>query len=294
MSSFRSSLLTAALAVLATSSAQADPFSFSTGNPDGLIATASRPGTPGKTEIESADDFILGQTTTITGATFTGLLTAGAAAPSIGQVVVEIYRVFPLDSNIGRTSGPPTFSTPQVPTRVNSPSDIAFDSRSSNIAGQLSFSTSVLAASFSTANSVLNGINPSPSQFTGGEGPISGQEVRFNISFASALVLPADHYFFIPQVQVTGGEFYWLSAPKPIVTPGTPFVPDLQTWIRSAALDPDWLRVGTDITHQGPFNAAFSLTGTVAAVPEPETYALMLFGFAAMGILRRSRRNRAG
>jgi hypothetical protein len=292
MSSFHSSLLTAALAVLAASSAQADPFSFSTGTPDGLIATASRPGTPGKTEIEAADDFVLGQTTTITGATFTGLLTAGGAVPSIGQVVIEIYRVFPLDSNVGRTFGPPTFSTPQVPTRVNSPSDIAFDSRSSDIAGQLSFSTSVLAASFATANSVLNGINPSPNQFTGGEGPITGQEVRFNISFASALVLPADHYFFIPQVQVTGGEFFWLSAPRPIVASGTPFVPDLQTWIRNAALDPDWLRVGTDITHQGPYNAAFSLTGTVAAVPEPETYALMLFGFAAMGILRRSRRIR--
>ena len=70
--------------------------------------------------------------------------------------------------------------------------------------------------------------------------------------------------------------------------PGAPFPPgstDLQSWIRNAALDPDWLRVGTDITHQGPFNAVFSLSGdTVAAVPEPETYALLLIGFAAMGV----------
>jgi hypothetical protein len=73
---------------------------------------------------------------------------------------------------------------------------------------------------------------------------------------------------------LTSGEFYWLSAPRPIVPPGVPFPAgstDLQSWIRNAALDPDWLRVGTDITHQGPFNAVFSLSGeTLAAVPEPE------------------------
>jgi hypothetical protein len=65
----------------------------------------------------------------------------------------------------------------------------------------------------------------------------------------------------------------------------------LQSWIRNAALDPDWLRVGTDITHQGPFNAAFTLSGdTVAAVPEPETYALLLIGIAAIGGFARLRR----
>ena len=32
-------------------------------------------------------------------------------------------------------------------------------------------------------------------------------------------------------------------------------------------LDPDWLRIGTDITGQGPFNAAFVLDG--ATVPGP-------------------------
>jgi hypothetical protein len=143
---------------------------------------------------------------------------------------------------------------------------------------------------------VLNGIHPSPGQFTGGDGPITGQEVRFNFSFASALTLPADHYFFIPQVQVTGGEFYWLSAPRPITPPGVPFpsgATDLQSWIRNDALDPDWLRVGTDITHQGPFNAVFSLSGeTVTAVPEAQTFALLLAGFLAMGLFARTHRQR--
>ncbi len=96
---------------------------FSTGSPDGLIATATRPGA-GAFEIESADDFILAAPTTVTSGTFTGLVPTGSSPTN---VVVEIYRVFPLDSNVGRTSGAPTFSTSQVPTRVNSPSDVALE-----------------------------------------------------------------------------------------------------------------------------------------------------------------------
>jgi hypothetical protein len=42
-------------------------------------------------------------------------------------------------------------------------------------------------------------------------------------------------------------------------------LPDLQSWIRNDALAPDWLRIGTDITGQGPFNAAFSLSGETDA-----------------------------
>jgi hypothetical protein len=52
--------------------------------------------------------------------------------------------------------------------------------------------------------------------------------------------------------------------PRPIVAPGTPFVGDLQAWIRNLALQPDWLRIGTDIIGGNPlptFNMTFSLTG---------------------------------
>src|ERR1700729_2737627 len=59
----------------AVSVAAETPFSFSTGNPDDLMATASR---PGGGEIESADDFVLTHSTSITSATFTGLLPPGA------------------------------------------------------------------------------------------------------------------------------------------------------------------------------------------------------------------------
>ena len=114
--------------------------------------------------------------------------------------------------------------------------------------------------------------------------PSSGRETEFTVTFTSPFTLAADHYFFVPQVQLDDGDFLWLSAPKPIVPPGTSFPPgfaDLQSWTRDAALDPDWLRIGTDITHQGPFNAAFSLTGSV--VPEPSTWAMMLLGFAGLG-----------
>jgi hypothetical protein len=78
--------------------------------------------------------------------------------------------------------------------------------------------------------------------------------VEIDITFIPPIFLPADHYFFRPEVQVVGNSFLYLSA-------GQPTLPDLQTWIRNESLAPDWSRPGTDITHQGPFNAAFSLAG---------------------------------
>src|ERR1700692_38595 len=66
----------------------AGPFFFSTGTVNNSMATASRPDTPGKFEIEAADDFVLtGSQTSLTNATFTGLLTG--ASPTIGEVRVE-------------------------------------------------------------------------------------------------------------------------------------------------------------------------------------------------------------
>ncbi|HEY2103595.1 MAG TPA: hypothetical protein VGH08_10120, partial [Chthoniobacterales bacterium] len=271
----RSILLVIFSASFIAARVEAQTFTFSTGLPDGRMATASRTDTPGSFEIESADDFVLTSSTQITGATFTGLLPSNFNLSSISQVQVEIYRVFPNDSNVARTSGPPTFSTAQVPTRVNSPSDVAFDSRNSLSGGGLTFMPALLSANFTANNSILpGGIHPSPNQATGGNGPVTGEEVQFNVTFTTPFNLPADHYFFVPQVDLTAGagNFLWLSAPRPIVPPGTPFPPgftDLQAWTRDANLDPDWLRQGTDIvdtigtTVAPTFNETFSLVGTV-------------------------------
>jgi len=259
--------------------ATADPFSFTTGAPDGRIATASRPGSTGILETETADDFVLGSTTTLNQATFTGLITGTGSFT--GNIVVEIYRVFPLDSDAART--------PNVPTRANSPSDMELTDRSLS-GNSLSVTQSLLNASFTAANSVLNGIHPSPNQTTMGEGPVTGREVQFNVTFTSPITLDAGHYFLVPQVGVTSGNFFWLSAAGPTLST------DLQSWIRNANLDPDWLRIGTDIVGGGAsapkFNAAFSLTGV--AVPSPIAGAglpgLILVGGGLLGWWRRRRK----
>ena len=232
--------------------AAADAFTFSTGSPDGRIATLSRPNLgPGLIETETADDFILSQQTSLTQGTFTGLIPSGA---SVTRVEIEFYHVFPTDSAF-----PPSGN---VVSRTNSPADneIAAATRDS-LAGSLSFSTT-MGSNFSVSNTVINGIHKQPNQFTGGEGPTTGQEVQISVNFTPPVDLPADHYFFRPEAQLSSGNFLWLSGPGPQLFPG-----DLQTWIRNEDLKPDWERVGTDVTHQGPFNASFSLTGE--SVPGP-------------------------
>ncbi len=176
-----------------------------------------------------------------------------------------------------------------MPTRVNSPSDVAF-LETDAATGGLRYSTKVLAATFTVGNSVQpGGIHPKPGQTTGGDGAVTGEEVEFDLSFTHGLLLPANHYFFVPQVEVpdADGNFFWLSAPKPIVAPGTSFpqgFTDLQSWTRDEGLDPDWLRIGTDIVGGATpptFNAAFSLSGNT--VPESSTWAMLLLGFAGLG-----------
>jgi hypothetical protein len=273
------------LCALAGPARAGSEFFFGTGNPDGLMATASRPSSSGKIEIESADDFVLTSQTNITSATFTGLLPTGSSLSNVNDVRIEIYRVFPADSDVSRTSGSPLFSTSQVPTRVNSPSDVELADRSASD-HTLAFTPGVINSSFTAANSVLNGIHPAPGFHTGGDGPVTGQEVQFNVVFSTPITLAADHYFFVPQVQLASGDFFWLSAPRPIVPPGTQFPPgftDLQEWIRNEDLAPDWLRVGADIVGGSPaptFNATFTLSGE--AVPEPSSAVLMSLG--ALGL----------
>jgi hypothetical protein len=244
----------------------AAPFFFSTGNPDGRLGALSRRPSPGKVETETADDFVLTQTTVINQATITGLIPLGTPLASISNVEVELYHVFPLDSAV-----PPSGN---VPTRVNSPADVEIDTATRDGSlGTLGFHASLLNESFSVLNTVVNGINKKPNQATLGEGPATGEEVEITITFTSPIILPAGHYFFRPEVLVNGSDFLYLSAPRPIVAPGTVFAGDLQAWIRNTNLAPDWLRIGTDIID-GPtpptFNMTFSLDGdTVPAAGVP-------------------------
>ena len=237
-------------------------FNFSTGLPDGRLAAASRIEGGGLIEIEAADDFITAaDQTAIASAQFWGLLPGNVPVSSIEQVTIEIYRVFPVDS-----TEPPDG---RVPTRTNSPSDVAFDTRSSE-SNELQFAVADLGT-FTAANSVLNGIHPKPDQTTHGEGAVSGTEVRIDVTFGTPFVLPRDHYFIVPQVKLSGGAtFFWLST---IGNQPPLFVGDLQAWIRDANLDPDWLRVGTDIIDGNPvqtFDMAFSLNGAIIETPPPQ------------------------
>ena len=264
--------LTSILGLWLVTPAYADLFSFSTGTPDGLLGALSQPTAPGTLETETADDFILSQATFISGAVIVGLIPPGTPLADISNVEVEVYHVFPTDSDVGRTSGPPTFPTAEVPARLNSPADVEIDDATRDASdGTLNFSADLLSANFAVQNTVVTGIKRKPDQTTRGDGPATGEEVQISMVFTPPILLRADHYFFRTEVQVSGGEFLYLSAPKPIVPPGTPFTGDLQAWIRNSDLVPDWLRIGTDIIGGTPaptFNMTFSLIGaTIAGTP---------------------------
>jgi hypothetical protein len=230
-----------------------------TGNPDGKLGALSRRPSANKLETETADDFVLKQTTVISGATITGLVSPATPLENIASVEVEVYHVFPEDS-VDPPSG-------NVPSRANSPGDVEIDSATRDASAKtLQFTATLLNPNFTVSNTVVNGINKQPLNTTHGEGPATGAEVEIAIAFTTPIVLPAGHYFFRPEVLVNGGDFLYLSAPRPIASPGTPIAGDLQAWIRNSALSPDWLRIGTDIIGGDTpptFNMTFSLTGNI-------------------------------
>jgi hypothetical protein len=206
--------------------AWASTFFFSTGNPDGKLGALSRPAGSQGLETETADDFFLTQSTVVSGATIHGLIPSGAAVSGIGRVEVEIYHIFPIDSDAVRAQN--------VPSRQNSPSDVEIDAATRNSSdGTLSFIPTAISP-FTVQSTVINGITP----LTHGEGAASGEQVEIDITFKVPIFLPA----------------------------GTT---DLQAWIRSASLAPDWLRIGTDIIGSGTFNMTFSLSGNT--IPEAGT-----------------------
>ena len=243
------------LVLLVAQLATAQTFSFTPGDPDGKLGALSRRASPGKVETETADDFVLQQTAVINKATITGLIPANTDLTNIKDVEIEVYHVFPLDSTI-----PPSGN---VPSRDKSPSDVEIGTATrAASSGTLKFSASVIAENFQVGNTVVNGINKIPVNLTNGEGAFTGEEVELTITFTTPIILPPGSYFFRPEVLVTGGDFLYLSAPRPIVPPGNAFLGDRQAWIRNSNLSPDWLRIGADIIGgTTTFNMAFSLSG---------------------------------
>jgi len=277
---FGAALVLAAISFCGSAAAQDTQVLINTGNTDGKLGALSRRPSANKVETETADDFLLRQTTVLTGATITGLISPATPLANVANVEVELYHLFPEDSIADRT--------PLVPTRQNSPSDVEIDSATRDAAARtLTFRTTLLNPNFTALNSVSTGINKKPINTTQGDKAVTGEEVQIEITFTKPIVLPAGRYFFRPEVLVNGGDFFFLSAPKPIAAPGIAIAGDLQAWIRNNNLAPDWLRIGADIIGGSPapaFNMTFSLSGaslvTAGDPAEADCHGVTLAGLA--------------
>src|SRR3954452_8895002 len=138
------------LGLLTATPALAASFTFDNGSPEGLIGTLSRPAGAGHIQTETADDFTLGAATSLTSATFTGLLPAGTPLASITNVEIEFYHLFPADS-----ANPPSGN---VPTRAGSPADVEIASATREAAaGTLSFTSSLINPTYAVANHLGEG-----------------------------------------------------------------------------------------------------------------------------------------
>src|SRR6478609_4450450 len=125
------------LGLLTATPALAASFAFDNGPPDGLIATLSQPAGAGHIQTETADDFTLSAATSLTSATFTGLLPAGTPLANITNVEIEFYHLFPVDS-----ANPPSG---KVPTRAGSPADVEIAAATREFAaGTLTFTPTLI------------------------------------------------------------------------------------------------------------------------------------------------------
>ena len=174
------------------------------------MATATRPAAPANLRSSRPTTSFSRRPRQSPSATFTGLLSGAPRSSDIGEVVVEIYRVFPDHSDVGRTSGPPT-SRRRTCRRASIRRPMSHsDSRDSQQRPQ--FLDHRPGRRFTALNSVQpGGIHPKPGQTTGGNGAVTGEEVQFNVTFTTPFDLPADHYFFVPQVEISDRRRFLLA-----------------------------------------------------------------------------------
>jgi hypothetical protein len=86
----------------------------------GKLGAVSPGPSASKSETKTADDFMLKQTSVLTGASITGLMLPVARLRNIANIKVELYHFFPEDS-----VDPPSAN---VPSRVLSPANVGIDS----------------------------------------------------------------------------------------------------------------------------------------------------------------------
>ena len=135
--------------------------------------------------------------TSITGATFTGLLTDRARLA--WQCASRFPRVSE-DSKSGVQAGRYIATVPDAERTdpANSPSDVEFTGSATPRAAISTFTMTDIGA-FNALNTVEPAASiPNRSQTTGGDGrQIAGEEVQFKVTFGNHAHLPVDHYFFV-------------------------------------------------------------------------------------------------
>ena len=187
-------------------------YSFSTGDPDGKMATASSPGQRGSSRSRRPTISFSRQRPR------SPARPSPASSPgtrSVSNVPVEIYRVFPTIRTRAAPAGRQRSRLPRRrPARIrHRMSHLAADAATGGLQVRDNRHGILHRAQLGAA-----GWHQSQTgQFTGGNGPVTGEENDFSMSFTNDLLLPANHYFFVPQVgHGSDGNFLWLSAPRPI------------------------------------------------------------------------------
>ena len=205
----------------------ADPFSQH-GTPDGLLGALSQPASTGHLETETTNNFLLTDTDAHRSGDHHQVDPVGNCPGEYSAT--SRSRSITSSRGLGRPLGERALHSQLTRGCRDRHHHARWEPRNARFQHSLLDELSVL-------NTVMDGINRAPTNVTDGEGPASGTVVQITITFIPDR--PAGgitHYFFHQEVQVAGGDFLYLSAPKPIVAPGTPVTGDFQAWIRNSDL----------------------------------------------------------
>ena len=281
------SILSAMALLLFSAAAHSQTVLWDTLRANSAIAFSSQGN--GTIPTEAADDFIVNSSQYSNGfvlknISFMGLLSDTNA--TLNAVSVKLYQEFPFNSDTTRT---PPF------TRANGPGDVEF--AAFNFApGQF---TETKLGSFAVSQTITPG---SATQFGAVGAGLTGDLRQIDLTLPSPLFLgPTDpnftthinHYWLAISADTSAGNYYWVSGARPPVFPNPPPV-DRQTWLNTAAFDPDWRRVSDIVnssnnTTSPAYNAAFRVSGA-ASTPEPGSLALAGTGVLCLLALRRRKR----